>query len=63
MIEVAVASLREALRANGELAPEGSLDPPRVPLAGTALGVEALPEGAEPAPARWTVNDEPRGRG
>ncbi|HTS14537.1 MAG TPA: DUF1385 domain-containing protein, partial [Candidatus Sulfotelmatobacter sp.] len=32
MIEVAVASLREALRANGQAAPEGSLDPPRVPL-------------------------------
>ncbi|MFI5262189.1 MAG: DUF1385 domain-containing protein [Candidatus Limnocylindrales bacterium] len=32
MIEVAVASLREALRANGQAAPVGSLDPPRVPL-------------------------------
>jgi uncharacterized protein YqhQ len=32
MIEVAVASLREALRANGQAAPDGSLDPPRVPL-------------------------------
>ena len=32
MIEVAVASLREALRANGQEAPAGSLDPPRVPL-------------------------------
>jgi len=32
MIEVAVASLQEALRANGQVAPAGSIDPPRVPL-------------------------------
>jgi uncharacterized protein YqhQ len=32
MIEVAIASMREALAANGEEAPEGSLDPPRRPL-------------------------------
>ncbi|HXX60532.1 MAG TPA: DUF1385 domain-containing protein [Candidatus Sulfotelmatobacter sp.] len=32
MIEVAVASLREALRVNGQTAPAGSLDPPRIPL-------------------------------
>jgi uncharacterized protein YqhQ len=32
MIEVAIASMREALAANGEDAPEGSLDPPRRPI-------------------------------
>ena len=32
MIEVAVASLREALRVNGQEAPVGSLDPARIPL-------------------------------
>ena len=41
MIEVAIASMREALAANGEEAPEGSLDPPRRPLetAGETAGV------------------------
>jgi len=41
MIEVAIASMREALAANGEEAPEGSLDPPRRPLeaAAEAAGV------------------------
>jgi uncharacterized protein YqhQ len=43
MIEVAVASLREALRVNGQAAPVGSLDPPRIPL------VAAAP--LEPGPA------------
>jgi len=32
MIEVAIASMREALKANGEEAPMGSLDPPRRPI-------------------------------
>jgi uncharacterized protein YqhQ len=32
MIEVAIASMREALAANGEEAPEGSLDPERRPI-------------------------------
>jgi len=32
MIEVAIASMREALAANGDPAPEGSLDPPRRPI-------------------------------
>ncbi len=32
MIEVAIASMQEALAANGETAPEGSLDPARVPM-------------------------------
>ena len=36
MIEVAVASLREALRVNGLAVPAGSLDPPRIPLTTTA---------------------------
>jgi uncharacterized protein YqhQ len=31
-IEVAIASMQEALAANGELAPEGSFDPPRRPI-------------------------------
>ena len=32
MIEVAIASMQEALAANGETAPDGSLDPARVPM-------------------------------
>lgn len=40
MIEVAIASMQEALAANGEQAPAGSLDPPRRPLiTGSAQGV------------------------
>jgi len=38
MIEVAIASMREALTINEELAPAGSLDPPRRPLADDAAG-------------------------
>ncbi len=44
MIEVAVASLQETLRANGEAAPAGSLDPAREPLAAAVP-----PAGLEPA--------------
>jgi uncharacterized protein YqhQ len=33
MIEVAIASMREALSANGDAIPDGSVDPPRRPLA------------------------------
>jgi uncharacterized protein YqhQ len=40
MIEVAIASMREALKANGEEAPAGSLDPPRRPIP-TAVDVSA----------------------
>ena len=36
MIEVAIASMREALAANGEEAPAGSLDPPRRPIPSAA---------------------------
>ena len=32
MIEIAIASMQEALAANGEAAPEGSLDPEREPV-------------------------------
>ena len=39
MIEVAIASMREALAANGDPAPAGSLDPPRRPIPGP--GTEA----------------------
>ena len=35
MIEVAIASMREALKANGEEAPPGSLDPERRPILST----------------------------
>jgi uncharacterized protein YqhQ len=52
MVEVAVASIREALRINGEEAPPGSLDPARRPLAEVeaeqaarrAAGQEPVPE-------------------
>ena len=43
MIEVAIASMREALRANGEEAPTGSLDPARRPI---PVGVEVRPDQA-----------------
>jgi uncharacterized protein YqhQ len=36
MIEVAIASMREALSANGDEVPEGSLDPPRRPIPSSA---------------------------
>jgi uncharacterized protein YqhQ len=49
MIEVAIASMREALTANGDTAPEGSLDPPRRPIPGP--GEEAAAAAAEGAPA------------
>jgi uncharacterized protein YqhQ len=45
MIEVAIASMREALAANGEEPPAGSADPPRRPLekgAATAAASAAL---------------------
>jgi len=48
MIEVAVASLQESLRANGETAPVGSLDPRRVPMAGLRVTPTAAPETPEP---------------
>ena len=35
MIEIAIASMREALKANGEEAPPGSLDPERRPILST----------------------------
>lgn len=41
MIEVAIASMREALAANGEEAPGGSLDPPRRPIPAAAGATEA----------------------
>jgi uncharacterized protein YqhQ len=44
MIEVAVASMQEALAANGETAPEGSFDPARRPLEIVLLG-DARPGG------------------
>ncbi|HET7676954.1 MAG TPA: DUF1385 domain-containing protein [Candidatus Limnocylindrales bacterium] len=48
MIEVAVASMQEALRANGEEAPAGSLDPERRPL--PADGVAATGQGGPSTP-------------
>jgi uncharacterized protein YqhQ len=40
MIEVAIASMQEALAANGERPPEGSYDPPRRPLASGPLAAK-----------------------
>jgi uncharacterized protein YqhQ len=58
MIEVAVASVQEALAANGETAPDGSLDPARDPVeaAGQVVGDQAGADaaaapGAAPGPA------------
>jgi uncharacterized protein YqhQ len=44
MIEVAIASMREALAANGEEAPAGSLDPQRRPIPTAAEPQEAAPD-------------------
>jgi uncharacterized protein YqhQ len=45
MIEVAIASMREALAANGEEAPAGSLDPPRRPIpTGAELRADQAPD-------------------
>jgi len=41
MIEVAIASMREALAANGEEAPQGSVDPPRRPIPAAGEAPEA----------------------
>jgi uncharacterized protein YqhQ len=49
MIEVAIASMREALAANGEEAPAGSLDPERRPIP-TAAEEKAAAEASEAAP-------------
>jgi uncharacterized protein YqhQ len=48
MIEVAVASMREALAISGDEAPEGSLDPQRRPLTAPTAAAEPGPE-REPA--------------
>jgi uncharacterized protein YqhQ len=54
MIEVAVASVREALAANGEEAPDGSLDPEREPIPDLKVLAEdrarAIDTPAEPTP-------------
>ena len=44
MIEVAIASMREALAANGEEPPAGSWDPPRRPIPRGAKAVESAPD-------------------
>ena len=49
MIEVAIASMREALAANGDTAPEGSLDPARRPIPGPG---EDLPAATDDQPGR-----------
>lgn len=54
MIEIAIASMQEALAANGETAPEGSLDPEREPVPDVqelAADVEAKEKEAEAAAA------------
>jgi uncharacterized protein YqhQ len=59
MIEIAIASMQEALAANGEIAPEGSLDPEREPVPDAkelAADVEAREAGAAiAAPASSTT--------
>jgi uncharacterized protein YqhQ len=44
MIEVAIASMREALAANGEEPPAGSWDPPRRPMPGRVAPAESAPD-------------------
>ena len=48
MIEVAIASMREALRVNGEEAPDGSIDPPRRRLG--QVEPQQAASAAEPGP-------------
>jgi uncharacterized protein YqhQ len=68
MIEVAIASMHEALAANGETAPEGSLDPERVPMPdATALAkdvearqAEATAAAATDQPGDASVDDQVR---
>jgi len=48
MIEVAIASMREALAANGDTAPEGSAEPERRPIPSSATAQESATD--HPAP-------------
>jgi hypothetical protein len=48
MIEVAVAAMQEAIAANGETAPAGSLDPERRPIDSVLGPVPTAGEAAEP---------------
>jgi uncharacterized protein YqhQ len=59
MIEVAIASMREALTANGDEAPEGSADPPRRPLTKGATGESVAGEGAAAAAIEVPTADPP----
>jgi uncharacterized protein YqhQ len=77
MIEIAIASMQEALAANGESAPEGSLDPEREPVPDAqqlAADVEARdreseaaaasspsPAAASPVAALPTATEDPTG--
>jgi uncharacterized protein YqhQ len=73
MIEVAVASVREAIRANGEEAPPGSLDPLRRPLEEAQAEAERpasvaasasrpVPAGPEPSRPTQLLPGEPQER-
>ena len=48
MIEVAIASMREALAANNEAAPDGSEDPERRPIPKSASAQESAPDQPQP---------------
>ena len=48
MIEVAIASMREALEANGDAAPDGSADPERVPIPSQAPAPESAADQPQP---------------
>jgi hypothetical protein len=63
MIEIAIASMRAALAANGDEAPEGSWDPQSVPIpdAGElAKDVEARLNAEEEAAQAASESDSPR---
>ena len=47
MIEVAIASMREALAANNDSAPEGSADPERRPIPSSATAPEAAADASD----------------
>ena len=54
MIEVAIASMQEALAANGDTAPEGSWDPEREPIPDARRSWRAADGGPTARPPRST---------
>lgn len=58
MIEVAVASVREAIAANGEEPPPGSMDPPREPIPDLKILADEQARPASPVPVTGGTRDQ-----